>query len=322
MAGPLFTYGPANVETLLATTRSAFQKSKAFFNDAIFNKIPLLNFLNTKARVTRQGGASILTGLMFGKNTTFKAYTGDETLDTTGQEGLTLGQWQWRNYGGTIKYTGEEIRQNGAEKLTDLAKAKTMQAVMSARDTLAGDLFASSQVTKQVSTLPVLVDATSTVADINSTTNSWWQGTVTTGGSFPSQGLEDMRATRDTITQAGQSGGSGPDFIVTTAAIKRLYETSQTSSYRYEKTQIADAGHENLMFSGAVLEFDPNCASGEMYMLPSDALEFAVHSQADWDIGEFQKPPTQDVWIAQVLWMGNLTTNNRRRLGKIVSITS
>ena len=57
-------------------------------------------------------------------------------------------------------------------------------------------------------------------------------------------------------------------------------------------------------------------------MIPSDAVEFVCHADANWDIGEFQKPPTQDVWIAQCIWMGNLVTNNRRRLGKLTGITA
>lgn len=320
----LHTVNPATVDSLLATTREAVIKSKDYFNDAIFNKILLLSYLNKKAKVTRQGGASILVPLMYAKNNTFNAYAGDDVFDTTGQEGLTMAQFQWRSYGGTIKYTGEEIRMNGAEKLYDLAKAKIMQAVMSGKDKLNTDMFASSQATKAVSALPVFVDASATVGGINSTTYSWWQANVVSSvGSFATNGLDKMRDVRDDASLAGGiEGGSIPDLYVTTQLVKELYEASQLAAYRYGPSDKPDAGHQALAFSGGVVEIDPNCATGEMYALPTDALEFVVHSDADWAIGEFQKPPTQDVYIAQVIFMGNLVTTNRRRLAKLTGITA
>ena len=319
----LHTWGPGYIDTLLTTTKEAVLKSKEFLNDAIFSAIPTLNWLNSKSRITKQGGASILVPLLYGKNGTFKAYAGDDILDTSGQEGMTMAQYTWRNYGGTIKYTGGEIRMNGAEKLQDLAKAKIIQAQMSAKDKLASDLFASTQVAKAVSCLPVLVDATSTVAQIDSGTYSWWQAQVNAAvGSFSTNGLTKMRDTRDDIALTTQKGGSLPDGIFTTQLIAELYEASQVPALRYGTGDDMDAGKARLLFAGAKVEMDPNIATGEMYMLPSDSVEFVVHSAADWDIGDFQKPPTQDVYIAQVIWMGNLVTNNRRRLGKLTGITA
>lgn len=317
------SWGAANIDTLLTTTRDAILKSKDYLNDAIFSRITMLDFLNKKARITKQGGASILVPLLFGKNTTFKAYAGDDVLDTSGMEGMTMASFTWRNYGGTIKYAGDEIRMNGAEKLYDLAKAKILQATMSGKDKLNADLFASSQAAKAVSAMPILVDATSNVGGIASGTYSWWQAQVNAAvGSFATNGLDKMRDTRDDIALVGQAGGSLPDFIVTTQLVKELYEASQLATYRYAKMDVADAGHEKLNFSGAIVDMDPNIATGEMYMIPSDSVEFVVHSAADWDIGDFQKPATQDVYIAQIIWMGNLVTNNRRRLGKLTGITA
>ncbi len=39
-------------------------------------------------------------------------------------------------------------------------------------------------------------------------------------------------------------------------------------------------------------------------------------------MGEFQNPPQQDIHIAKLIWMGNLLTSNRRRLGKLTGITA
>ena len=319
----LFTYGNANVDSLLATTRSVLSQTKEYLNDAVFNKIALLKYLNDKALVTKQGGASILVPILYGSNTTFRAYSGDDILDTSGQEGITMAQAKWKNYGGTIKFDGDEIRMNSGEgKMHDLIKAKTTQAVMSARNTLNTDLFASSQATKAVAALPVLVDATSTVQDINSTTNSWWQAQVVASGSFAGQGLADWRNVRDLIARAGQNGASLPDYVLTTQLILELYEASQLPALRYASNDEANAAFGSLKFGAAKVDFDPNTATGQAYMLSSDALEFVVHSQANWEIGDFLEPTSQDSRVAKVIWMGNLVTKNRRRLGKLTGITA
>ena len=104
--------------------------------------------------------------------------------------------------------------------------------------------------------------------------------------------------------------------------VYELYERSQLPQMRYESRSQADASFGGLKFSGAVIDHDPNVATGEMYLLSSDALEFVVHSAANWDVGEFREPTDQDVRSAKVLWMGNLVAKNRRRLGKLTCITA
>lgn len=319
----LFTYGPSNVDSLLATTKSIISAGKEYLNDEIFNKIALLKWLNDKALVKKQGGASILVPIMYGSNSTFAAYAGDDTIDTSGQEGLTMAQAKWKNYGGTIKFAGDEVRQNmGEGKLHDLVKAKTQQAVMSARNTLNTDLFLSSQASKKVACLPVLVDATSSVQDIASSTNTWWQAQVAASGSFASQGLADLRNLRDLIAKQGQDGTSLPEYYLTTQLIKELYEASQVPALRYASNAEADAAFGSLSFAGGKMDFDPNVATGELYALSADALEFVVHAAANWEIGDFIEPASQDVRVAKVIWMGNLVVKSRRRLGKLTGIVA
>jgi len=319
----LFTYGPSNVDTLLATTRSVLVQSKDYFNDAIFGHIPLFNILNKKLKVKKQGGASVLVPIIYGKNSTFRAYNRDDTLDTTGTEGLTMAQAKWVHYGGTITLYGDELRLNSGDgKLQDIIKAKTMQAVMSGRDALSIDLWGTSLNSKKIQPLDLLVDQTSSIQDINSTTNSWWQAQQLTSGSFAAQGEADMRNLRDTIIRQGQNNVSAPDEIITTQLISELYEQSQASGIRYGPRDQADGTFSSLKWSTANVGFDNNCISGRLYMLSSDSLQFVVHSEADWNIGEFKEPVDQDMRSAKVIFTGQLVVLNRRRNGKMVSITA
>ena len=77
------------------------------------------------------------------------------------------------------------------------------------------------------------------------------------------------------------------------------------------------------MFKGARWIWDDFCTSGNVYILNRNHVMLFVHAAANFaqtDEG-FQKPIDQDALSAQILFMGNLATNNRRKLGKLTGVT-
>jgi len=58
-------------------------------------------------------------------------------------------------------------------------------------------------------------------------------------------------------------------------------------------------------------------------VLNSKHMHFFVHSDANFAMSEggFQKPINQDALVTQILFMGNLATDNRRKQGKLQGIT-
>jgi hypothetical protein len=293
-----------------------------YLADQIFSHTPLLKYLQDKAQIKKSGGASILVPLMYAKNGTFKWYNGYDTLNTTPSEGLTMGQYKWKNAATSISISGEEERQNSGEgQMFSLIKAKTNQAMLTMKDGVNSALYASSQVANAIECLPTLVDQTSTKGEISSTTYSWWQAQETTGGSFAGRGLSDMLAMYHTIEKQGTEGGC-TDFIITDQNVFEYYERSQVPQLRYTNSKMADASFETLKYKGATMAYDTNCTSGVMYFLRSDNLSFVVHNNAMFSVGEFKKPVNQDARTAQIIFMGNLVTNSRRKLGKITTITA
>src|ERR1700744_241367 len=89
----LFTYGPQNVGSLIATTLSNYGKE---LSDNVHKAIPLLAWLSVKKKVTEDGGASIIRSVVYASNSTAAFYSSDDTLDTTIQDNFTAAQWQWR----------------------------------------------------------------------------------------------------------------------------------------------------------------------------------------------------------------------------------
>jgi len=315
-------------DSLLTTTLANYREK---MYDNIFDDYPFLSYLNGKlgkamrgSSVKRllSGGESIVEHLLYEQNGTVKSYSGAEQLDTTLQEGHTIARFNWKQYAVSIGITGLEKRSNmGESAMINLLSAKATQAEMSLRDRMSVDSFADGTGNggKNLTGLAALISTTVTVGGLAPATHTWWVADVTTSvGSFVSGGLDAMRSKFNDIT----FGNDKPDLIVTTQAVHEFYEKSQQPQERYSVNTVADAGFLNLGFKGVPIVFDRDCTSGVMYFLNSKYLNLCCHRDADISTGPFITPENQDVSTAMVLFQGNLTTNNRRKLGSLTGITA
>lgn len=318
--GALFTYGPSNVDALLSTTLSAVRRK---FADNIFTKIPLFMWLKSKAKLTEDGGASLVVPLMYGKNSTAKSYSGYGLIDTTPQEGLTAAQYKWAQYAATITISGleERIQNQGDKAVIKMLEAKIKQAEMSLRDKLDIDMWASAVTGTNINTLTTIVDTTTSIGDIAKSSYSWWQAQVTASGSFAARGLADMRNLYNNISNQSLSGGA-PDFICADQTAYQFYEATLQPQLRFSDSKMADAGFENLRYKGATMTYDPNTPAGTMDMLSSDSIKLVTSKGTNFITTPFIRPTNQDAKTAQILWAGQLASDNIRRLGKLTGITA
>lgn len=318
--GATFTYGPSNVDALLSTTLSAVRKK---FADNIFTKIPLFMWLKDKAKLTEDGGATLVVPLMYGKNTTAKSYAGYGIIDVTPQEGLTAAQYLWSQYAATVTISGleERVQNVGDNAIIKILESKIKQAEMSLRDKLDIDMWASAVTGTNMQTLVTIVDTTTTIANVSKSSNSWWQAQVTASGSFAARGLADMRALYNNISNQSLSGGA-PDFICADQTAYQFYEAALQPQQRFTDDKMAGAGFENLRYKAATMTYDPNTPAGTMFMLASDSLKLVTSKGTNFITTPFIKPTNQDAKTAQILWAGQLASDNIRRLGKLTSITA
>lgn len=318
--GATFTYGPSNVDALLSTTLSAVRGK---FADNIFGKIPLFQWLKTKAKLTQDGGATLVVPIMYGKNSTAKSYSGYGVIDTTPSEGLTAAQYKWCQYAASITISGleERVQNVGDNAIIKLLDSKIKQAEMSLRDKLDIDMWAAATSGTNILALPTIVDTTTSIADVSKSANSWWQAQVTASGSFAARGLADMRVLYNNITNQSLSGGA-PDFICSDQTAYQFYEGVLQPQQRFSDDKMAGAGFENLRYKGATMTYDPNTPSGTMFMLSSDALKLTTSKGTNFITTPFIKPENQDAKVAQILWAGQLTCDNNRRLGKLTGVTA
>lgn len=320
MADTLFTHGPGNTTTLLTTTLEKRRKSKGI-QDAVFNDMVLLSWLYDKNRTTEDGGASIVVPIMSGSNSTSGFYDGYEQLDTTPQEGHTTAQYKWKQAAASISVSGREerIQNSGSSAVHRIVEAKMRQAELSLRDTINKGFFAASPGSSDIGSLVTTIDATSTIGDINSSNNTFWQADVNTGGSFAAQGLADMRTLYNAIASRNPVGP--PDLILSTQTEFEYYEGALQPQQRFTG-RVGNGSFDNLLFKAAPYTYDVEATSGVIYMLSSNVLEFVVHSGSSFITSMFVKPSNQDARVAQILLGAELVASNRRKLGKITSVTA
>ena len=314
----LFTWGTA-IDSLLATTLSNYRET---MEDNIYTALPLTHWLNAKGRKrTEDGGASLIVPLMTGKNTTAAWYSGYGTIATTPQEGMLAAQFKWAQLADSVTISGIEVRQNtDSKRLINLLKARTLQAETGLVDKLSQALWSSTQVTNAIVPLNLMVDATSTIGDINSTTQAFWQATSTASGSFAAQGISDMRVLYNTLSR--YRANEHPDLVVGTQTIYESYENATQAQLRYTDNKLADAGFEQLKFKGATFFFDENAISGQLYMLNSKYLELVADKEVNFTASPWVKPDNQDAKTSQLLWYGAITSSNRRTSGKLTAVTA
>ena len=94
---------------------------------------------------------------------------------------------------------------------------------------------------KDLGGLQNIVSASTTAGGLAPASFPWWVSTVTTGGSFAGQGLDDMRSTMNTVTFSNDK----PDICFTTQDIFEFYEKSLQPQARYSQMKVADAGFQN-----------------------------------------------------------------------------
>jgi hypothetical protein len=272
-----------------------------------------------KRKKVLDGGESIEVELMYEMSTSVKKYSGYEPLNLTPQEGVTKGRYSWRQIAVSIAISGLERRSNmGEAKLIDMLETKIMQAEQSLRDQLSRDFFGSNADGKSIDGLGLILDPTATIGGLAPATFTWWVPTSTASGSFIAQGQKDMRTLFNTLTY----GNNSPDGLFTTQSIFEFYENALQPNVRYTDEASANVGFENLRFKNRPLFFDRDCTSGQIVMLNSKNIKWAVHRDADMATTAFVTPNDQDATTSLILNQGNLIVDERRKHGRLTGITA
>lgn len=255
----------------------------------------------------------------------------------------------------------EERQNSGSSKAIDLLKSKTMQAELSLKELLnnclvGGRITASANLgqfyarrgTMDTSAdgplpIPALVDANASrsvsIGNINGNTYSFWRNTATTSSNTTFAGLkQEMNAMYNNCSK-GPMGN--PDLGLFEQRAHEQYWNGLQSQERYvvtDQTVIDVLGGDNtIKFRGMACIWDEvvpdprqnaeivdavgTVTYATMYFLNSQSFEWVTDSQTDFITTPMVRPSNQDARTGQILWMGALGVNNRRKNGVLHSIS-
>ena len=255
----------------------------------------------------------------------------------------------------------EERQNSGKSQAIDLLKAKTTQATASVKELLnncvtAGRITASVASARFLARtgrldsgasgplpLAALIDYTVgrsvSVGNINGATYTFWQNKAKVSAATTFAGLKlEMNSIYNT---ASRGTGGSPDFMVGDQVAWETYWGSLTVNERYiidnPKTVDILGGSDALKFRGAMFVWDevvPDVATAAevvdgvgtvskstIFFVNADAVEWVYDSETDFITTPFVRPENQDARVAQILWMGAIGVNNRRKNGVLGNIS-
>lgn len=249
-----------------------------------------------------------------------------DLLNIAQSDVISAAEYQWRQIAVNVVASGREQRINSGEsRIFSLAKAKMKNAIRTFNNSFSSDLYSDGTATNQINGLQALVaDAgTGTVGGINSSSFSFWQNTIfdcSTNSVTSSATTIENSMMLPLWLPLDRGPDDQPDLIVMDNTYYRYFEASQTSNKRYMDSANANGGLVSLKYKNADVYFDGNSGipSSHAYFLNTNYIELVVHSDADMEVLEDQRPINQDGSVIPILWMGNLTLSNRKMQGVIV----
>lgn len=318
MADPLFI--PTTLDTTaLNTSLTDYAPTLA---DNVYNGVTMFRLANdTIGKVMIDGGGSISKVLIGEKQNNGGFYLGADILNNTQDHSLKTVEFRWQNAYEPIQITRDEERINAgsSHKILDLVSTKILLSEKAMADRLDQALSTSVAEANNLIDIGTLVN-TGLLGTINGGTDTFWQSTVTTSGSFAAQGLTDM--TTATYAVASSQDVDMPTHYLTNKTIFQKFEQTRLPLERISNPALsANAGFTNLTFKGKPVIYGNYIDSGLLYGLNMNYIQFNVDTATDMITTEFIKPSNSIQKVAYILWRGQLTTNNRRRLFKLQSIT-
>lgn len=336
-------------DQVLSTTYDYYRPT---LEDNIFKGNPLFFKLRKSDSVRYQdGGASIICPLMYGKNNTVDWYEGDDTIDVTVQEGITVAKYPWSQLAASISIDRKTRRMNsGRSQIINLITAKIKQAEMSLFEEMTSSLYSTgrysdaSAVTTASKAMAGLGAICSEAPDsydvggIDTSTYTWWQNKVGDDAGTALTWIDDSDAPslatgpvkmRQVYAWCSKGTGGPPNFGFASLAGYQGYESYMATRQIYRDPEMAKMGFDNIQFRNLSLFWDESYTSNSitaanglltyagMMFLNLDFLHFYIDSQTNFIRTPFQRPINQDTEASLILWMGNLVTSKRSKHGII-----
>lgn len=190
--------------------------------------------------------------------------------------------------------------------------------------------------------LTALIDVTANrnaaVGNINPNTYSFWNNQSTSSTATTFAGLKQEM--HNMYNDCSKGVGGSPDLMLGDQVAWETYFNALQSQERYvineARTVDVLGGTDALAFRRAAFIWDEvvpdpetnadivdgigTITASAIYFINSQSMVWVYHPDANFTTTPFMRPENQDASVAQILWMGAVGTNNRRKNGVLDGI--
>lgn len=324
-----------NLSEIVTTTlrnRSGKLANNVSDNNALLQRLRKRN----KVRPV-SGGRTIVQELEYAENSTYKRYSGYETLDISPSDVFTAAEFNYAQAAVAVSISGlEELQNSGESQVIDLLESRIANAERTMTNNIAADIYSDGTADsgKQIGGLKALVDftpATGIVGGIDAQAWSFWQNVAfdatTDGGAAAS--ASNIQSYMNRVWVQLVRGTDKPDMIVADNLYFRLYLESMQAIQRVASEEMTSAGFASLKFMGGAADvvldggYGGNAApgsvgagggasTGTMYFLNTNYIHFRPHKDRNFvPIGGERMAVNQDAMVKLIGFAGNMTVSNR-----------
>jgi hypothetical protein len=299
---------------------TTIQSRSGILADNVSNNTALLYRLNKKGNVkTVSGGDVILQELDYQENSTYRRYSGYETLDVSPSNVFTSASFNYKQAAVAITISGlEELQNAGEERIIDLLEGRIRNAERTMNNNLSNDIYSDGTASgsKQIGGLQLLVSdsaSTPTVGGISASTWSFWQNYSAVGGTVAAVSIVGAM---NTAWVNLVRNNDKPDLIIQDNEHYTRYLSQLQIIQRITSDEMAQAGFTSLKFMNADVVLDGgrsgNCPTSHSYFLNTDYIFFRPHSKRNMvPIGDDRFSINQDAMVRLIGFAGNMTISNR-----------
>jgi hypothetical protein len=310
-----------NVSEIMTTTLESRTKKLA---DNVSENNAILNRLNKRGNVKPfSGGRVIYQELDYAENSTYKRYSGYETLNISPSEVFTAAEFDIKQAAVAISISGlEQLQNSGPEQMIDLLESRIVNAEKTMQNNLSSDLYSDGTADggKQIGGLQLLVADTptsGTVGGINRLNWTFWRNqsfdATTDGGAAVT--AANIQSYMNTMYLRTSRGTDHSDLIIADNNYYNAYWQSLQAIQRVGDSEMADAGFQTLKFMGADVVFDGGyggaAPANHMYFLNTNYIFWRPHRDRNMvPLNPDRFAVNQDAMVKLIAVAGNLTTSN------------
>jgi len=294
--------------------------------DAILNHNLTSAWLKASNRIrVVTGGRTFHEKLIFAETGGFGWINKDEAIPIANNDSVTDAVYDIKVLAGPLMiYDLDKQMAQGESQVADLVETTLATAKSTMSNKMGVAIYNTGLDAKALHGLRLLVAdaAGATVGGINSGTYTWFEAQRdTTGTATFNTNQAGIGVLSALHALCAGNDHDFPDLGVTTSAIWTLFQLSTTNVTRLIDTKVGALGYRTLDFLGTPIGWDANCPASHLYFLNSKYLYLRVLEGGNFVTSDWERVQGQLADYCTMHFYGQLTTNNRKKLGVCTAIT-